>query len=161
MASGSAPGKSPNLDAMARIPPPSAAYCPAMQHVVELIGRRWTGVVLHLMFLSETQRFCEIRDQVPGLSDRLLAQRLEELIAEGLVVRHHEATFPSYRLTPKGHALRPAFTELMAWTERWAPDTADLAHPGRIRPCQPNPDQPPLDCEGEIAATVGKRAEQE
>src|ERR1700738_2710500 len=49
--------------------------CDAFQDAVELIGRRWSGAILYAMFGGAT-RFSEIRDQVHGLSDRLLSARV-------------------------------------------------------------------------------------
>ena len=55
---------------------------------------------------------------MPGLSDRLLSQRLRELEEEGLVEREVEAGTPvrvTYSLTEKGAELRPAISELKQW----------------------------------------------
>jgi DNA-binding HxlR family transcriptional regulator len=127
--------------AMARaITRPQVAYCPALQHAVELIGRRWTGVILNVMLESGAERFGDIRSHIPGLSDRLLAQRLDELVAEEFVTRHVDAPHPAYRLTDKAEALRPAFRELAQWSSRWCDDATDLSRPGRIRRCPPEAD---------------------
>ena len=59
---------------------------------------------------------------VPGLSDRLLSQRLRELEDAGVVEREVEPGTPvrvSYSLTEKGADLRPAMSELRAWARRW------------------------------------------
>ena len=62
------------------------AFCPRYHHAVELIGRRWTGAILRAM-LTGRCRFSEIAAAIPGLSDRLLSERLKELESEGIVVR--------------------------------------------------------------------------
>ncbi len=67
-------------------------------------------------------RFGELGKAVPGLSDRLLSQRLRELEEEGLVQREVEAGTPVrviYSLTPIGEQLSPAIGELRAWAKRW------------------------------------------
>ena len=59
---------------------------------------------------------------MPGLSDRLLSQRLRELEEEGLVEREVEPGSPvrvTYSLTEAGAELRPAIAELRAWARRW------------------------------------------
>src|SRR6185295_18255433 len=61
-------------------------FCPRFHHAVELIGRRWSGAILNAM-LPGSQCFNELLAVVPGLSDRLLTERLRELEAEGLVRR--------------------------------------------------------------------------
>ena len=67
-------------------------------------------------------RFGELAKVVPGLSDRLLSQRLRELEDEGLVEREVEPGSPvrvTYSLTEAGTELRPAIDELRAWGRRW------------------------------------------
>jgi DNA-binding HxlR family transcriptional regulator len=67
-------------------------------------------------------RFGELRKAIPGLSDRLLSQRLRELEDEGLVQREVEAGTPvrvTYSLTEVGDALGPAIRELKSWAKRW------------------------------------------
>src|SRR5690606_22574432 len=80
------------------------AFCPVYHHAVELVGRRWTGAILRALLAGET-RFSAIGAAVPGLSDRLLSQRLKELEAEGVVERHVSPGPPErieYHLTSKG-----------------------------------------------------------
>ncbi len=61
-----------------------SAFCPVYHRAIELIGRRWTGAILRVL-LSGATRFTDITAAVPGLSDRLLSERLKELEAEGIV----------------------------------------------------------------------------
>lgn len=100
---------------------PSATLCPRFHHAVELIGRRWTGAILRVLF-SGPQRFNGLLGAIPGLSDRLLAERLRELEAEGIVARQVCAGPPvsvRYDLTEAGSSLRPALDSLGHWAERW------------------------------------------
>src|SRR5687768_11829233 len=99
------------------------AFCPRFHEAVELIGRRWTGAILRAL-LGGTTRFSEIAAVVPGMSDRLLSERLKELEHCGIVERRVIASTPvrvEYRLTRKGHDLRPAVEALAAWAEHWLP----------------------------------------
>lgn len=97
-------------------------YCPLFQDAVELVGRRWTGAVIRSL-LAGSNRFSDILSKVPGLSDRLLAERLRELESAGLVVR---TVFPEtpvrieYSLTEKGEELRGIVVALGNWAGRWA-----------------------------------------
>jgi DNA-binding HxlR family transcriptional regulator len=99
-----------------------ARVCPHFHAAVELIGKRWAGAILWA--LSERPHyFTELSFAVPGLSDRLLSQRLRELEAEGLVERSVYRGPParvSYALTDKGRALEPAIRELRAWARQWS-----------------------------------------
>jgi|SRR5438093_10400694 len=98
-----------------------STFCPAYHHAVELIGRRWTGAILRAL-MSDVTRFNELAAAIPGLSDRMLAERLRELEAEGLVVREVIPASPvrvEYSLTEKGRALEAVVWAVADWAERW------------------------------------------
>lgn len=99
-----------------------ASFCPAYHHAVELIGRRWTGVILRQLLLGAS-RFAEIRDAIPALTDRMLASRLRELKAEGIVTRTVIDSIPvavRYDLTEKGRDLERTINALSQWADQWA-----------------------------------------
>ena len=101
------------------------AYCPKYEHAMELLGKRWTGLVLRALMSGHT-RFNAICNYVPGLSDRLLSERLKELEAEGIVRRTVFAETPvrvEYTLTSKGEELRPVVDALQTWADAWVPDS--------------------------------------
>jgi len=107
-------------------PRPISAFCPRYHHAVEVIGRRWTGAILRALLAGHT-RFTDIAQTVPGLSDRLLSERLKELEAEEIVVRTVHAETPvrvEYRLTSRGEALAPVIQAIAAWSEQWLPAPA-------------------------------------
>lgn len=98
-----------------------ACVCPHFHAAIELIGKRWTGAIVCAL-TERPMRFGELAKAVPGLSDRLLSQRLRELEQEGLVEREVEAATPvrvTYSLTEMGASLQPAIGELKAWAKRW------------------------------------------
>jgi DNA-binding HxlR family transcriptional regulator len=97
------------------------AICPHFHHAIELIGKRWTGAIVCAL-TERSMRYAELGKAVPGLSDRLLSQRLRELEEEGLVERQVEAGAPVrvvYSLTQAGQELNPALSELKSWAKRW------------------------------------------
>jgi DNA-binding HxlR family transcriptional regulator len=99
----------------------SSQVCSRFHHAVELIGRRWSGAIISSM-ISRPRCFNEFFAAVPGLSDRLLTQRLRELESEGLVRRTVIAGPPvrvSYELTESGKDLEPAIEALGTWAEKW------------------------------------------
>ena len=103
------------------------AFCPTYHRAIELIGRRWTGAIVRAL-MSGATRFSDVRAAIPGLSDRMLSDRLKTLEQEGIVVR---AVYPEvpvrieYRLTEKGQALAGVLAAVTAWAERWlAPEPA-------------------------------------
>lgn len=100
---------------------PISAFCPAYHRAIELIGRRWSGAILRAL-MSGASRFSDITAAVPGLSDRLLSERLKELEAEGIVNRIVTPSTPvriDYRLTDKGHALNEVMLAISEWAETW------------------------------------------
>ncbi|MFJ4844740.1 MULTISPECIES: winged helix-turn-helix transcriptional regulator [unclassified Streptomyces] len=94
--------------------------CPNLQGALELVGRRWTGGILEAASHG-ARRFGEYRAMVTGISDRLLAQRLKELEAEGLIERTVVPTTPvqiRYSLAPDGRTLVEALQPLAMWSAR-------------------------------------------
>lgn len=103
------------------------AFSPHFHAASELIGRRWTGAIIWALFHGNTT-FGEIAHAIPGLSDRLLSERLKELSRHGIVTR----TTPDgqrgrhrYELTAKGLSLRTILIEIARWAERWKAEAAD------------------------------------
>jgi DNA-binding HxlR family transcriptional regulator len=101
--------------------PYNEQYCSSFQHAVELLGKRWTGLILKVL-LAGPQRFGEIADQIEGVSDRMLSERLKEFEVEGLIERRVYAETPvriEYRLTEKGQALDAVIEAIAAWGHTW------------------------------------------
>lgn len=95
--------------------------CPRFHAAIELIGKRWSGAIIWSL-ADGPLRYGDLKRAVPGLSDRLLSQRLRELESVGLVDREVKDELPVrviYRLTEKGDGLRPAIESLGQWAERW------------------------------------------
>jgi DNA-binding HxlR family transcriptional regulator len=96
-------------------------FCSAYTRAIEIIGRRWTGAILRSLLAGST-RYSEILGDVPGLSDRLLSERLKELESEGIVQRHVTPTTPvriEYTLTEKGESLGGVVRAVAQWVEAW------------------------------------------
>ena len=95
--------------------------CPRYEHATQLLGKRWTGLLLNALLQGST-RFCELTSLVEGLSDRVLSDRLRELEAEGIVKRIVFPQIPvrvEYQLTEKGRALKPVVDAIHTWAEQW------------------------------------------
>ena len=103
------------------------AFCPAYHHAIELIGRRWSGVIIRAMIHGAT-RFSDIHAAIPGISDRLISERLKELESEGVVVRTVVPSTPvrvDYALTEKGRALGDVVAAVATWAETWCAPPAN------------------------------------
>ena len=101
------------------------------QDAVELIGRRWTGAIVRAL-LTGANRFGEILARIPGLSDRLLSERLRELESAGIVVRTVYPEVPvriEYHLTEKGLELEQIVGVISAWAEKWKNSEQDELKP--------------------------------
>lgn len=107
----------------------TGSFCPRYLHAVELVGRRWTGVIVRAL-LGGPARFHQLREAIPDMSDRMLSERLRELEAEGVVTRSVIPDTPvrvEYALTEKGRALEGAIMAIADWAERWVPFPAPEA----------------------------------
>ncbi|MBB5235438.1 winged helix-turn-helix transcriptional regulator [Deinococcus budaensis] len=96
-------------------------FSAAFHHATDLVGKRWTGAILFSLFHGRT-RFSELAAAVPGLSGRLLSERLKEFEAEGLLTRTVTPETPvriTYHLTAKGRALGGVLRHLDVWAQTW------------------------------------------
>jgi DNA-binding HxlR family transcriptional regulator len=97
--------------------------CPRYEHAIQLLGKRWTGLILDSL-MEGPRRFCELTATVEGLSDRVLSDRLRELEAENIVERVVYPQIPvriEYSLTEKGRDLKPVVQAIHEWAEEWIP----------------------------------------
>jgi DNA-binding HxlR family transcriptional regulator len=95
-----------------------AADCPS-RAVLRHVTGRWSVLVL-LALMSGTHRFSELRRKVAGVSERMLAQTLQWLEADGFVRRVSHPVVPphvDYSLTPLGRELAPKVAALADWIE--------------------------------------------
>ena len=110
--------------------------CHRFHRAVELVGRRWNGAIIFLL-LQDSARFAQLRAAIPGITDRMLAERLHELEAEGVISRTVVPETPvrvEYALTRKGRALAGALGAIGQWAEKWLADTPpDARTAGRAR----------------------------
>ena len=95
---------------------PKRYSCP-VELTVDVVGGRWRTVVLsHLK--EGVHRYGELRRLIPGISEKMLTQRLRELESDGLLTRHDRGTVPprvEYHLTDEGLSLTPVLQALYDW----------------------------------------------
>ncbi|WP_411081588.1 winged helix-turn-helix transcriptional regulator [Streptomyces sp. cmx-18-6] len=95
-----------------------------ISRVFELFGKRWTGPIVSVL-MQQPVYFAELRRAIPGISERMLSDRLTELGAAGLVLREVDEGPPlrvAYRLTEAGTAMGPALKELGQWADTYLTD---------------------------------------
>jgi len=95
--------------------------CPKYERAVQILGKRWTAMIVRTL-LSRPRRFNEMTLIIPGLSDRLLSERLKELEGCDIVERRVYPETPvriEYVLTEKGHHLQEVVESIQHWADRW------------------------------------------
>jgi DNA-binding HxlR family transcriptional regulator len=91
--------------------------CPVAR-TLDIIGDRWTVLILRDLFLNRRRRFQDFQDSLTGIAPNTLSDRLKVLEAEGIVSRapydEHPPRF-EYLLTEKGRTLGPVMKALREW----------------------------------------------
>jgi DNA-binding HxlR family transcriptional regulator len=91
----------------------------ALVRAFDLLGKRWTGVILGTLS-GGPAGFRALGRAVQGISDSMLSDRLAELVEAGLVTRSVQEGPPvavTYALTEAGRALLPALEQVTRWAE--------------------------------------------
>ena len=97
--------------------------CPS-RVVLDHVTSKW-GVLILVALSEGPRRWGELRRVVEGVSEKMLAQTLKTLEADGLVHREAQPTIPprvDYSLTERGHALGERLLPLMDWIAENADD---------------------------------------
>ncbi len=92
----------------------------SIARTVAVLGERWTLVILREAF-NRRRRFDDIQRDL-GIARNILADRLQTLVAEGILERRAYQQRPErfeYRLTDKGRDLYPVLIALMQWGDRY------------------------------------------
>lgn len=92
-------------------------YC-AVAKALDVVGDRWTLLIVRELLLRGPSRYTELLAGLPGIATNLLSERLRDLEAAGLVERQPPrppVATPVLRLTARGRQLRPALAAIGAW----------------------------------------------
>lgn len=87
---------------------------------LELVGERWSLLIIRELMLGG-RRFSDLRRVLPGLSAKVLTERLTGLEAAGVLTRRQlapPAAVQVYELTEWGYLAEPAIQELGRWAAR-------------------------------------------
>ena len=92
-------------------------YC-ALAHALDVVGERWTLLIVRELLILGPCRYTDIQNGLPGIASNLLAERLHDMEEAGIIRR--EAAPPPiattlFHLTKRGQDLRPAIEALAAW----------------------------------------------
>ena len=102
-------------------------YCP-IAHALDLVGERWALLVVREL-MHGPKRYTDLAEHLPGIGTNILASRLRDLEACGVVAKRKlppPAASRVYELTEYGRALRTVMRELALWGARsLGPPTAE------------------------------------
>jgi DNA-binding HxlR family transcriptional regulator len=103
-----------------------------VNQTVRYLARKWTLLVILELYKGgpgHTRRFTELKDALAGITQKVLAERLRELEAEGILTRRVDASsFPvrtEYTLTESGLALVDVIRGIKAWALAWKIENVD------------------------------------
>src|SRR5262245_52416355 len=92
-------------------------YC-ALAKALDVIGDRWTMLIVRELLIRGTARYTDLREGLPGIATNLLATRLSEMEDAGIIVREElppPAATTAYRLTPRGAELETVMLAIGRW----------------------------------------------
>lgn len=101
--------------------PPSSLGCP-LDSLLKVLCGPWTIYILYRLHKNGATRFGQIKRQMPGISSKMLTERLRTLEKAEIIYRHHEATVPpqvTYGLTKEGRELTGILDQLNTLAHRW------------------------------------------
>jgi DNA-binding HxlR family transcriptional regulator len=99
------------------IPLDSHAQCQKLSSVLNIVGDKWTVLVVRAL-MDQPRRFNEIKRTIGGISQQMLTRTLRALERDGLVTRTVHPTVPpqvEYALTRLGHSLSIPLRQLGSW----------------------------------------------
>ena len=94
--------------------------CPVAR-TLDVVGERWTLLVLRDLFLHGPRRYQDLQDSLAGIAPNTLAARLKTLEDTGFVERKLYSDSPprlEYHLTDKGKSFGPVMRALREWGQR-------------------------------------------
>ncbi|HYW82868.1 MAG TPA: helix-turn-helix domain-containing protein [Spirochaetia bacterium] len=97
------------------------ANCPIATSL-GVLGRKWTILILRDMTMMKKERFSEILKSTPGLTPRVLSNRLRELEREGMIMRVEKRKGPNFvrwAVTEKGKDTIPILMRFAAFGSKW------------------------------------------
>lgn len=108
---------------------------PALQ-ILYMLSGKWKTRIMKTLMLKSPRRFGELADAIPGISTKMLAQRLREMETDGLIERKVYPEMPprvEYGFTEVGHGIAKCMAELQRLSEKM--DNVDHAWCERCGAC--------------------------
>ena len=92
-----------------------------LARTLDVVGERWTVLILRDLFLRGPQKFQDFQTSLSGISPNILSARLKRLEDADIIERRFYTEHPpraEYVLTAKGRELGPVLKALRSWGER-------------------------------------------
>lgn len=105
---------------------------PGIDATLEMIGGKWKIQILWCL-KSKPKRFSEIKEEVTGITQKMLTQQLKEFIRDGIATRKSYPEIPprvEYKLTEMGKSLVPVLEALNKWGEMHLAKKMGIEIPG-------------------------------
>ena len=102
--------------------------CP-VAHALDVVGERWTLLIIRDLFLLGPRRFQQFEKRLPGIAPSTLSTRIRFLEEKGIISSRLYETHPprpEYFLTEKGRALGPVLKALLNWGEKYSGSKAKV-----------------------------------
>jgi len=91
-----------------------------VETIFKMLEGRWKLIILFHLFGGKVQRYSDLAKLIPGISQKMLAQQLRQLEADGIIERKVYPVVPpkvEYRMSEWGQSLCPALDALLKWAE--------------------------------------------
>ena len=92
-------------------------WCP-LTATAGMMSKKWHPVIIHRLLETGAMGFNDLKDEVGGISSKVLSESLEDLGEKGIVNREVISEKPfrvKYTLTEIGHELEPTVKEMIKW----------------------------------------------
>lgn len=99
-------------------------YTCSLGLTIDLIGGKWKLMILWYL-IHDMKRFTELKNVVPGITQKVLTEQLKELERTKIISRKVFAEVPprvEYSMTEYGNSLIPIINDLCTWTKSYADD---------------------------------------
>jgi len=113
---------------------PSKSYdmfCPVAR-TLDVVGDRWTLLILRDVSLFGPRRFAELRSNLGGIPPTLLSERLKRLVSDGLLERQGSGRQVTYSFTPHGRRIKPVLRALRDFGADLMPDGWESKVPPQV-----------------------------
>lgn len=104
-------------------------WCP-ITATAAVLGKKWHPVIIHRLIRHGPLRFNNLKEEIDGVSGKVLSESLDDLQEKQLVERRMIDDQPpgtEYSLTAYGEALEPVIEDMYDWGTTYLTDTEDRA----------------------------------